>query len=1121
MNRLFNLATSASLAVSLTMPLLAQADKNPIRPASAAAQSSEASVPLSVEAQSTLDRLTLLGKGLPDGPWAYHPGDIAHGEDPSLDDHSWPIGAENYDTTEGSVWFRRSFVMPATSQGYKLSNVRLFFQFHAFAHGAMPEILYVNGRRIAMGDNMEPVELVDHIEPGETIHIAVKLLHTADKKHISPASYMLRFDPARPDPVKVEEEIRSAAVLLPLLGLNNASQTVDDRLLDDAARKIDIQALDKGDDAAFDASLRSAQDLLEPLRAALQRFDISLVGNSHIDTAWVWPWTETVDVVHRTFSTALQLMPEYPNYIFTQSVALYSSWMQEKYPDVFNEMKTRTQEGRWEPVGGMWVEPDLNMPGGESLVRQLLLGKNFFSKQMGYDVKVGWNPDSFGYNWQIPQIYKRSGIDYFVTQKLTWNETNKLPLKLFWWQSPDGSRVLTYFPGAYDQSTDAVGSASDLAAAARVLPGDKDLMRLYGVGDHGGGPTRVMLDQAQAWMQPDVVYPKTNFTTSLSFFKNVQSTLADPAKAPVWTYKTLAQGDAKLPITTSDTLTIPVWNDELYLEFHRGAYTSQARQKHNMRFSEQATLNAEALATLGFLGGSAYPSAELTDAWKKVLFNQFHDLAAGTGTSTVYLDAQRDYDSVYATDASINANALGEIASHADTRAKNGETPVFVFNPLAWQRTDLAELTVQLAAPAHNGIEVRDAAGDLMPSQVLDSEPSTSRYHLLVRSDSVPSLGFKVLYVRDARQSLPTDLKASATTLENDRVRVDLDPATGCIIHLIDKSTHFDDITPNRCGNELQTFVDLPKQYDAWNIDADALDQMTPIHEVDSIALVENGPLRAVLRVKRHFGHSTFLQDITLYAGMDRVDIKNDFDWEETHTLLKAAFPVAAYSQNATYEIPFAAIDRPTTRSNSVDRAKFEVPALRWADLGNGTHGLTLLNDSKYGYDAAGNVLRLSLLRSPTYPDPNTDHGRQQFIYSLYPHAGTWQEALSVRAGYALNAPLLSMQTFSHQGDLGSEHAFLSIDSPNVVFAAIKKAEDSNDVILRVYESEGKPATAHISLPGIPVSVSEVGMMEDSTIVSIPLMGNVATLQIKPFEIHTLRICYTAGASLWSSTLRK
>jgi alpha-mannosidase len=1072
-------------------------------------------------AQAVVDRLAAFGSGLPDGAWRYHADDLAHGEDPALDDSSWQVGEGTYDTPDGSVWFRRTLVIPRTFQGYPLDGVRLFFQFHAKAHGATPEILYVNGRRLALGEDLEPEELA--ITPGETLHIAVKVLQTAGDKHITPASYILRFPATqtnlatRPNPADLGDELRSIDVLLPALTADAATLASEQKLLNEAALAVDLHALDTGDQAGFDASLLRARSILESLRPLIRRNAILQTGNSHIDTAWLWPETETVDIVRRTFSTALQLMPEYPNYTFSQSVALYSAWMQEKYPQIFAEMKQRTQEGRWEPVGGMWVEPDLNMPDGESIVRQLLIGKTYFRTQMGVDVHIGWNPDSFGYNWQLPQIYKRSGIDDFVTQKMGWNDTNHLPLKLFWWQSPDGSRVLTYFPNAYHENTDPVDESQELAKAATLVPGENTIMRLFGVGDHGGGPTRVMLDDIQHSTRPDALLPKVSFSTAGNFFSSVRSNLANPASAPVWNYETLAENQASLPAYQGGPVQIPVWNDELYLEFHRGTYTSQAAHKRNMRVSEESMLNAEKWASLAWLGGQSYPAEPLNDAWKKVLVGQFHDLAAGSGIAVIYKDAERDYDSVRQTTGEVTEHSLDEIAAHSDTRAPQGSVPLLVFNPLAWQRTDLVEADVQLPAPAGGGIAVRTAEGKPVVAQVLHADPATARYHLLLRADDVPSLGFAVLQAGPGRSAAPTDLKASGTTLENALLRVVVDPANGCITHIVDKKTGFDSIAAGGCGNDLQTFVDKPIRYDAWNIDAGTFDKMTPIRTVDSVQLVEQGPLRAVLRIQRHWSHSTFTQDIALYAGIDRVDVRSRIDWHEHHVMLKAAFPLAASSAEATYEIPYGSIQRPTTRNNPVERAKYEVPALRWADLGDGQHGFSLLNDSKYGYDALSNVLRLSLLRSPTYPDPDADQGMQRFAYSLYPHAGTWQQSMTMRRGYEFNYRLTAIQTTVHPGALKAAQSFVGVEGDNVVLTAMKKAEESNDLILRLFEWQGKAATVRIAAPGSPVSAEEVGMMETDSLGALPLAAGSISLDIKPYQIRTIRVHYADAAQLWAA----
>lgn len=1083
---------------------------------SKAATQAAHSFALDTAAQNAVDRLGAIAEGLPDGAWKYHAGDIPHGEDVGLDDSQWQSGSGDYVVGDGSIWFRRTLVLPVAVHGDPIRGSRIFFQFHAKAHGGVSEIVYLNGRRIALGESLEPVLLTQRAVPGETMHLAVKLLHSRSDKRIAPATYTVMFPDDRPDPAILRAEILAASALLPSLRAASSAQL---GLPERAALRIDVAALDRGDERSFDDSLRAAQRILDPLRPLLQTLDLRLIGNSHIDTAWLWPWTETVDVVHRTFSTSLQLMSEYPNYKYTQSVALYAEWMQQKYPDIFAEMKQRTREGRWEPVGGMWVEPDLNMPDGESLVRQLLIGKNFFRKQMGVDIRIGWNPDSFGYTWQLPQIYKKSGIDFFVTQKMAWNETNQLPLKLFWWQSPDGSRVLTYFPHSYELDPDPVLLADDLAHARKLAPGEDTLMHLYGVGDHGGGPTRMMLDQAQRWMQPDKSYPHVQYSTAASFFADVAPKVETPVGTPVWNYRLLAREPLVMPTPPPGKINIPVWNDELYLEYHRGAYTTQAKHKQNMRQAEEEMLNTEKVASINWLGGQPYPSEELNEAWKKVLVNQFHDLAAGTGVAAVYADAQSDYDSVHRVTDEITQAALENIASHADTTGSYNSTPLFVFNPLAWKRTGLVEAEVQLTRPVVKGIQVIAPNGRAMLTQILSEDRVTGRYRLLIRAEDVPPLGYVVLHVRDGAPDNNTDLMATGTVLENERLKMVVDRSTGCITHLIDKSTGFDAISSGGCGNELQTFVDVPKKYDAWNIDADALTKMTPIHSVDSIRLIENGPLRATLRIERHWGKSKFVQCLRLSSGQPEIEVANDFDWEETHVLLKAAFPLAASAPEATYEIPYGSIQRPTTRTNPIGKAMYEVPALRWADLGNGAHGFSLLNASKYGYDAAGNVLRLSLLRSPVYPDPHADRGRQKFVYALYPHAGTWQHALTVRRGYELNYPLQAFQTAPHVGTLPAAHSFLSVEGDAVVLTAVKKAEDSNSLILRFYEWQGKPSTVHIVLPGAPVSAELVGMMEDDTHGSEQLQSNLLTTRVKPYEIQTIRVDYGNRATnrLWET----
>jgi alpha-mannosidase len=552
---------------------------------------------LSPESRAVLDRLATLHQ-LPDGPWKMHAGDLAHGEAVDLDESSWQPIADRAAAPKEAVWFRQTYVVPPTLNGYDLTGARIWFEFHADANGPMPEILYFNGRRVAMGDDLEPIVLLDQCRPGDKVVVAVKLLHTVDDKRFRGATLAIEFPSSRPNPEDLRIEFLSATYLVPSLAPSDPAQMT---ALNAAIQSVDLKALDAHDQAKFDASLNTSLGQLQALEPLLQKATFHLTGNSHIDAAWLWPWTETVDVVKRTFGTALQLMYEYPSYTYTQSAAAYNEWMAQKYPEMNDEIKRRIQEGRWEVVGGMWVEPDLNMPDGESLVRQLLVGKRWYKQAYGVDVRIGWNPDSFGYTWQLPQIYKKSGVDYFVTQKMTWNDTNQLPFKLFWWESPDGSKVLTYFPHDYvnlDMNPDRL--AFDLVTARNRAPGMTDMMDLYGVGDHGGGPTRAILDEASHWATPGHVTPKYEFGTAQSYFTAIEKQIAPTS--PEWNYQSIAKGYTAPPAVAGQ-VSIPTWKSELYFEYHRGVMTSQANHKRNMRDAEEQVLNAEKFSSLAWLYG--------------------------------------------------------------------------------------------------------------------------------------------------------------------------------------------------------------------------------------------------------------------------------------------------------------------------------------------------------------------------------------------------------------------------------------------------------------------------------------------------------------------------------------
>ena len=1067
--------------------------------------------PSALEKLHTLETLN----ALPAGQWHFHAGDLPHGESPALDDSAWPLMAPHSKAPKEAVWYRRVIEVPKTLHGYDISGARVWFQFIADANGPMPEIIYFNGRRVALGDDLEPIVMFEPAKPGDKILVAVKLLHTVDVKTFEGVD--LRIEPgsnsasARPNPDDIRVQAIAAANLLPALPTPRRDLLPK---VEQAVAAIDMNALAAADQPAFDSSLRKAQTILGSLHDAMLTAKVIETGNSHIDAAWLWPRSETIDVVKRTFTSALQMMNEYPDYTFTQSAAQYTAWMADKYPDLNDQIKQRVKEGRWEIVGGMWVEPDLNIPSGESLVRQLLVGQRYFQSVYGVTARIGWNPDSFGYNWQLPQIYKRSGMDYFVTQKMHWNDTNQLPFRLFWWESPDGSKVLTYFPTDYVHfNVNPTRISADYAESADRNPGTKTMMDLYGVGDHGGGPTRDMLDQADHWIdagkQPDSAVPTMQYGTAQHYFDTVETQLNPDS--PTWNYDSIARGYKAPAASASGQMGIPTWKDELYFEYHRGVYTSQAAHKRNIRMSEVATLDAEKLASTAWLMGRPYPASELTESWKKITFNQFHDLAAGSGIGIIYRDAQEDFTSVFQSDDEIRDAALRTIDAGIDTRAK-GDAPVLLYNSLGWPRTETVRLHVQLPGKA-DGVQIFDADNHPLPTQLVSKDDATHQFTVLARVADVPSLGYKVIHAEAAAKpdqaiGLTLEQNPAHIVIANEHLKMVIDRANGCIVSLKSEGKEF--LAANGCGNELQTFVDVPKNYDAWNVDPGTLDHHTAISRADAVDVVADGPLRKTVRISRSWSKSKFVQFLSIDAGGEVVHVGNDVDWHEQHVLLKAAFPLAASSGKATYEIPFGSIERPTTRDNSWEKAKFEVPALRWADLGDAQQGFSVLNNSKYGYDALGNVLRLTLLRSPTWPDPDADQGMQHFAYELYPHAGDWKQARTVRHGYELNDPIAATAVMSHSGSLPAQQSWGGVENANVTLTAVKKAEDSNALVYRMYEWAGTAGEVKLHVaPGAEYAV-ESNLMEKVEGQHLSLAGAVVTVPIKPYEILTVEVFYPA-----------
>ena len=1048
--------------------------------------------------------------------WQIHDADLAHGEDPAQNLSSWQA-IKVHEDWQGSHWLARKFKVPEQSNGYSLQGAGISLDLHVGSADAIQISVFANGSMVARTDEDSevPIPLVQNAQPGQELFIAVRVVDSGgggccggNASRLEHAE--LRVEPAsgRPDAALMRLQILSA---MPLITAYEDGKAERLQQLDAAVNAINVKDLDANDQAGFDASLRDAQSRLGALRPYMQQFQISAVGNSHIDMAWLWPWTETVEVVRNTFGTALQLMREYPDFKFTASAAQAYVWIEEKYPAMFKEIQQRVKEGRWEVIGGMWVEPDLNMPDGESLTRQIFYGKRYFQEKFGIDINIGWNPDSFGYNAQLPQIYKRAGIDYFVTQKLLWaSEFTKFPYRMFWWQAPDGSKILTCFPSEYANPIDPQRMARDASVYGPMMwkynggtnsapTNGLNTMYLYGVGDHGGGPTRLDLDTAVRWQKSDLVYPRINFSTAAEYFADLEKNKSE--------------------------LKIPTWDGELYFQYHRGVQTTQSEEKKLNRKNEVLMLDAEKFASIETLFGNEYPQKNLDEAWKNILFNQFHDILPGSGIHINYVDAARRY----AESERINRDVINASLADLVARVNSPGVGVLVFNPLSWTRTDQIDVAAQFPGPVKQVTAV-DPNGKMLMSRVLGIDRQTNRVKVRILTENVPATGYELIRLVAGGNPHPVakdatrvghPVSATDDSLENEFVKLKVDPKSGCITSLVDKISKKEALalpvqsegspaaSPDGlpCGNLLQAFVDKPKRWDAWNVDADFVKQHTDLLQADEVKLVENTPMRAVIRVKHHLNNSTFVQDITLEAGVPRVDVHMQVDWHERHILLKVAFPLAARNEKATFEIPYGTVERPTTRRTLAEQAQFEVPALRWADISDAAHGFSLLNNSKYGYDAKDNVLRLSLLRAPTWPDPETDQGMHEFTYSLYPHSGTWREAMTVRQGYELNYPMFAVATTQHAGPLPATKSFFGAAEDNVVITAVKKDADDNALVLRYYEWAGKKGDVHLRLPQHARAAWETNSMEAvQGTINLGASADEVTVPTNPYEIKTVKV---------------
>lgn len=813
---------------------------------------------------------------------------------------------------------------------------------------------------------------------------------------------------------------------------------------------------------------------------------IYCVGHTHIDCAWLWTLRVTEDKAVRSFSTVLELMKEYPEYVFMSSQPQLYKYVKKNAPDVYEQIKERVKEGRWEPDGGMFVEADCNIASGEALVRQFVHGQRFFKEEFGVDNEILWLPDVFGYSAALPQILQKCGIPYFMTTKISWNEFNKMPYDTFEWEGIDGSRVLTHFVPTRDYNKAAVEGGTETehfttyngyinpsqmkGAWARYSQKylNEEVLCSFGFGDGGGGPTKDMLENQRRLAKGLPGMPRTKMSTAKEFFHVLDKHVTDKKY-------------------------LPTWVGELYLEYHRGTYTSMARNKKFNRKAEFAYQNEEMYAMLDAqTAGGAYPEKELHEGWEVILRNQFHDILPGSSIKEVYDDSKAEYEGIFAENKALTDATLAHIAAGV----KAPKHSMVVYNPNSAAAYDLVTFTVPegMGEPA-----VYDGKTKLAVQKTADDT-------YVFFAAGVPGKGYKTYIVKEEAADATPSMEVSTEVMENEYFKVEYNEK-GQFAKIYDKKADRDILKPGKAGNVIVSYEDRPHNYDAWDVNNYYTEKSWDIDQVSAMEVVENGPVRACVKVERKYLDSTITQFIYLYHDIPRIDIKNVIDWKEHQIFVKDYFPIDVHTNEATFDIQYGNVKRDTHDNTSWDFAKFEVCHHKWMDVSEDGYGVSMLNDCKYGVGVRNGVIGMSMLKSAIHPNPEADKELHEFTYSIYPHQGGWREAGTVKQAYQINNPLTYSWKENEGGTLAPEYSLVSSDQDNAVIEVVKKAEDSDAVIVRLYECYNRRTPVTLIFGKELTSVVECNMMEEGAD-PVEFTGNKATFEMKPYEIKTLKVTF-------------
>lgn len=968
---------------------------------------------------------------------------------------------------DGYYWFGGGIAIPGHLAGQSVF-CRVDAQFGSVMGRSDPQLLVrIDGRIVQGGDgNHREFPLTRNAVAGQSFDLLIEAGTIEDRRQLGFVVELVTHDRLAET---VYYDLKVPLDVARLLKPDDARRA---RLLRHVGEAIDRIDFRPGNPGRFTQSLAAAQARADALYAEADADampEIVATGHTHIDVAWLWRVRETRQKMARSMATALSLMDEYDDYRFMYNQGVLLDYLEQDYPELFGRIGRQVAAGRFEIEGALWLEPDVVIASGESLVRHIIRGVRYHQEKFGVRPRIVWLPDTFGYTAALPQLMQLSGMEVFITHKMSWNDTNRMPHEIFFWQGLDGTRVPAYFLTTQRYEYDGINTTycPDLTASHVMGTWKRfsqqglhdELFLVYGHGDGGGGPTRGMIENVRRMERGIPGCPKIRHEPMGLFFSRLVARMRREPES------------------------FPSWVGELYLEYHRGTLTSVARNKRNNRLAEQALHELELLGILAQRQGGAYPLEDLERLWKVVLLNQFHDILPGTSIGFVYEDSDRDYAAFFAAAEALRTRLGATLAaegSHA------------VLNATSLERSGLLRLPAEITAVEHD-------SGTVATQVVMHADGSTAR---AVPVAGLPGLCASPLPLSVARAALPaTGLSASATRLENDLLSARFNER-GQLVSLFDKLRRREAIRPGGAGNAFVAHQDIPVNFDAWDIDDYVEDTRSPIEDLVSAEVVETGPYRAAIRFEWRYESSRIVQVVSLEQGTAQLEFDSFVDWREHQTLLKVGFPLAIRTDVSRAETQFGHLTRPTHANTSWDKARFETSMHRWVDLSEAGFGVAALNDCKYGYDAKGSTLRLTLIKSPVFPWPEADQGEHRFRYALLLHDGDLQAVHN--AATAFNHPLRLLAGGADRTPVAGPVAAVSSDQ--VAVETVKLGEDGTRTVLRLWESQGRAGTVTLRLPRT-ARITETDLLEQDVSV-LAERADTVDLPFRPFQIRTLAIGY-------------